>query len=254
MQAYKAIWRSAGWLADVLGRLKVIAWGALLLSGLVFVLWAVVLRTFGVIGTAVLVLGVVLLAAAVSGLISSRRKPARSLEGPAIALHLPDRPCERYPHTGGGQCVYCHLAVKALSDLRRCHARLIHLERAIDRQWVPDLRFAAPTRLKWANVGPEHPGAEYRDLAAGETALLDVVYTLERSPGHAFVETLDPSPIEPSRDLLPGQYLLTVRVAADGRAPVDYTVSVGVPEAAWWSSVSMGQHVGPPVAAGFGPE
>ncbi len=177
------------------------------------------------------------------------REATQTSTGPAIAVYVPDTPCETYPHAAGGASVYCHLEVAAISDvLRRCHARLIRVERAVAQKWVRDSRFATPARLKWASFGPEHPEAEYRDIRPGEPALLDVLYTLERSPGQAFIETLGARPVEPSRELETGAYLLTIRVIADGRDPVDHTLSVGVPDARWWKAVTMGSYIGPPLA------
>lgn len=207
MRAYKTIWRWAGYVDDVVGRLRVIGWGIVLLSGVAFVVWASVLRTFGVVGTVVLILGVVFFVVGVIGVVAPTSRSYPPLDGPPIDVFVPDRPCELYEHAAGGKCVYCHLKVAALADLRRCHARLVRVEQAINQQWVQDPRFSNPVRLKWATVGPDHPEAEYRDIRKGESALLDVLYTLERSPGRAFVETLDPKPIEPSRDLLPGIYV-----------------------------------------------
>jgi hypothetical protein len=70
-------------------------------------------------------------------------------------------------------------------------------------------------RLKWSSVGLDHPEVEYRDIRPGERAQVDVVYTLEQSPGRAFIETLDARPVAPPGDLSPAIYLLTVRVVAD---------------------------------------
>src|SRR5206468_2049481 len=100
--------------------------------------------------------------------------------------------------------------------LRNCHTRLTRVRRATPSGWEQDDRFAAPIRLKWAHAGRDHPEVEYRDLQPGETALLDVVYTLERSPGRAYIETLDALPIGLPRDLTPSVYLVTVRALADG--------------------------------------
>jgi hypothetical protein len=255
VRAYKRIWKGAGWIADVVARLKVIGWGIVVVSGLAFFVWALVLRRFGVVGTGVLVLGAVLLIAGISGVTaaSRRQKPDAPASGeePAIAVYVPDMPCQRYHDSAGGDCIFCHLAVEAVSGqtLRRCHGRLIRVEQAIAQDWILNSRFAAPIRLKWAFAGLDHPEVEYRDIRPGEPTLLDVVYTLERSPGRAFIQTLDAQPTGLPRDLGPGQYLLTVRVIADDRDAVDYTVSVGVPDTPWWHSVSMGSYVGPPVAA-----
>jgi hypothetical protein len=169
---------------------------------------------------------------------------------PAIAVYVPDSPCERYRHTEGSDCIYCHLEVAALADegLRRCHARLILVEQAVAKKWVRDPRFVASVRLKWASVGLDHPEVEYRDIRPGEPALLDVVYTLERSPGRAFIETLDAQSVERSRGLEPSAYLLTVRVIAEDRDPVDYTVLMGVTDL--WQAVTMGPYIGPPRSLG----
>ena len=167
-------------------------------------------------------------------------------DAPAIGISIPERPCDEYPHAAGGQCKYCHLEVAAISDavVERCRARLVRVEKAIAQKWVPDPRFATPVRLKWANVGLDHPEVEFRDIRPGESALLDLVYTREVMLGRAIIETLDPQPLSPSRELDDGVYQLTVRVIADGRDPVDFTVMLGVMEN--WKSVSLGSYPGPP--------
>jgi hypothetical protein len=73
---------------------------------------------------------------------------------------------------------------------------------------------------------------------------LDVVYTLERSPGRAFIVTLDAQPVGLPRELGPGVYLVTVRVLAEDRDPVDCTVMLGVFDA--WQSVFLSAYAGGP--------
>jgi hypothetical protein len=156
-----------------------------------------------------------------------------------MALYVPENPCERYNDAGGGQCVWAHMAVAAVSDqvLRRCHVRLVRVQQAVAGRWATDPRFAAPIRLKWAFAGLNHPDVEYRDIRPGEPALLDIVYTLERMPGRAYIESLDTQPIGLPRDLAPSVYLVTVRALAEERDPVDCTVMLGVQET--WTGLTI---------------
>ena len=245
----RGIWDWAGLVDDIRGRVTVLWWTFVLLAGAAFFVASVVPHSAAV---ALYVLGGICVAVGVLGAIGhfggtdtpdalESEREARSV--PAIAVYLPDTPCERYRDAGGGDTIWCHLVVEALSDqvLRRCHARLIGVEQAIERRWVRDSRFAAPIRLKWAFAGLDHPEVEYRDIRPGEPTLLDVVFTLERAPGRAFIAALDAQPIGLPRDLGPGVYLATVRVLADDHDPVDFTVMLTVSDA--WQ-VSMGAHVG----------
>lgn len=152
--------------------------------------------------------------------------------GPAMSVYVPENPSGLFNDAGGGRTVWAHLAVAATSNepLRRCHIRLVRVERAENQAWVVDTRFAAPVRLKWAFAGLEHPEAEYRDIYPGESPLFDIAFTLERQPGRAYLASLDVDPIGLPRELAPGAYRMTARAIAEARDPVDCSFVLLVPD------------------------
>jgi hypothetical protein len=97
--------------------------------------------------------------------------------------------------------------------------------------------FVAPLRLKWAYATLDHPDVEYRDVRPGEPALVDVAFTLERTPDRAIIESLDPPANGIPRVLFPGIYLLAVRLFADQHEPLDETFLLGVPQG--WAELTI---------------
>jgi hypothetical protein len=181
-----------------------------------------------------------------SSLVASRSKP----NGPTpIGVSVPDGPCPQYPLDGGGRGAFCHLQVASLSGegLTRCRSRLIRVAEARNRIWADDPRFTAPLRLKWAHAHPTDTHAEYRDIDPDSPALLDVVYSLDRSPGRAQIMTLDSGPIGLPTELGPGAYRLTVRVEAAKCPAADFTFLLVVTE--MWPGVTLSPYIGSPATA-----
>src|SRR5438132_1278189 len=135
MRAYRGIYEAAGWWNEHWGRVKTIAFWLGAAAALVVLVGGFLIHAYGVVGTVAIAVGGSVLFVIVASSVNERLlSGSQSLgsdgvvvrEEPAIAVYVPDRPCERYAHAAGGECIYCHVAVEAVSDqkLNRCHARL----------------------------------------------------------------------------------------------------------------------------------
>ena len=120
--------------------------------------------------------------------------------------------------------------------LQGCRARLIKVERVADGAWVPDTRFTAQVRLKWAHADPKEPHAAARDIEADFPQLLDVVYTAELAPTRAFIMSLDAIPVGLPTFLEYGVYRLTIRFSAENSPAADYGVMLTFTA---WNAVAL---------------